>query len=380
MTAPVASVKLRPLPDRIASSASTANLVLNALSAPVFLVDGEDRLHLVNNAAEQFFRASAASLIGRLLLDLLAADSPLLALISQVRATGVGTSEYDVSLEGPRFGAHLVSIDVVPLVEMDGCLTVALHPRSIADKIDRQLTHRGAARSVMGMASVLAHELKNPLSGIRGAAQLLERDASPADAELAHLICEEADRIVGLIDRMEMFTGDRPIERNAVNIHRILEHTRRVAESGFAAGCRFVELYDPSLPPVLGNRDLLIQLFMNLMKNAAEAATAGEGVITLTTRYQHGVRVVAPAGGDTRLQLPLVVTVEDNGSGIPDDLRPHLFDPFVTTKIGGKGLGLALVAKIVGDHGGVIEFDSQPRRTVFKVMLPAAASLAEDES
>jgi len=380
MRAPVASVKLRPLPERITSSASTANLVLNALSAPVFLVDGADRLHLVNNAAEQFFRASAASLIGRSLLDFLAADSPLLALISQVRATGVGTSEYDVSLDGPRFGAHLVSIDVVPLVEMDGCLTVALHPRSIADKIDRQLNHRGAARSVMGMASLLAHELKNPLSGIRGAAQLLERDASAGDAELAHLICEEADRIVALIDRMEMFTGDRPIERNAVNIHRILEHTRRVAESGFAAGCRFVELYDPSLPPVLGNRDLLIQLFMNLMKNAAEATTAGEGVITLTTRYQHGVRVAAPAGGDTRLQLPLVVTVEDNGSGIPEDLRPHLFDPFVTTKIGGKGLGLALVAKIVGDHGGVIEFDSQPRRTVFKVMLPAAASLAEDES
>ena len=380
MSAPVASMRLLPVLERLTNSAATANLVLNALSAPVFLIDGEDRLHLVNNAAEQFFRASAASLIGRSVADLLAPDSPLLALISQVRATGVGTSEYDVSLDGPRFGAQLVSLDVVPIVEMEGGLTVALHPRSIADKIDRQLTHRGAARSVMGMAALLAHELKNPLSGIRGAAQLLERDASAGDAELAHLICEEADRIVALIDRMEMFTGDRPIERNAVNIHRILEHTRRVAESGFAAGCRFVELYDPSLPPVLGNRDLLIQLFMNLMKNAAEATTAGEGVITLTTRYQHGVRVAAPAGGDTRLQLPLVVTVEDNGSGIPEDLRPHLFDPFVTTKIGGKGLGLALVAKIVGDHGGVIEFDSQPRRTVFKVMLPAAASLAEDEA
>jgi len=380
MSAPVASMRLLPVLERLTNSAATANLVLNALSAPVFLIDGEDRLHLVNNAAEQFFRASAASLIGRSVADLLAPDSPLLALISQVRATGVGTSEYDVSLDGPRFGAQLVSLDVVPIVEMEGGLTVALHPRSIADKIDRQLTHRGAARSVMGMAALLAHELKNPLSGIRGAAQLLERDAAPADAELAHLICEEADRIVALIDRMEMFTGDRPIERNAVNIHRVLEHTRRVAESGFAAGCRFVELYDPSLPPVLGNRDLLIQLFMNLMKNAAEATTAGEGVITLTTRYQHGVRVAAPAGGDTRLQLPLVVTIEDNGSGIPEDLWPHLFDPFVTTKIGGKGLGLALVAKIVGDHGGVIEFDSQPRRTVFKVMLPAAASLAEDEA
>ena len=374
-----ASVKLLPLLERTAGTAATANLVLNALSAPVFLIDGNNCLHLVNNATEQFFRASAASLIGRPLTDFLVEDSPLLALISKVRATGVGTSEYDVSLDGPRFGAQLVSIDVVPIVEREGCLTVALHPRSIADKIDRQLTHRGAARSVTGMASLLAHELKNPLSGIRGAAQLLAREAAPGDAELAHLICEEADRIVALIDRMEMFADDRPVERSAVNIHRVLEHTRRVAQSGFAASCRFVELYDPSLPPVLGNRDMLIQLFMNLIKNAAEATAAGEGVITLTTRYQHGVRVAAPAGGDTRLQLPLVVTIEDNGSGIPEDLRPHLFDPFVTTKVGGKGLGLALVAKVVGDHGGVIEFDSEPRRTVFKVMLPVAVAMAEDE-
>jgi two-component system nitrogen regulation sensor histidine kinase GlnL len=271
-----------------------------------------------------------------------------------------------------------VSIDVVPVVEMDGCLTVAIHQRSIAGKIDRQLTHRGAARSVTAMAALLAHELKNPLSGIRGAAQLLEREATPDDAELARLIREETDRIVGLIDRMEMFTDERPIERNAVNIHRVLEHVRRLAQSGFAADCRFAEFYDPSLPPVLGNRNMLIQLFLNLVKNAAEAVAPGEGQITMTTRYQHGVRMAAP-GGDVRLQLPLVVTIEDNGSGIPEDLQPHLFDPFVTTKVGGKGLGLALVAKIVGDHGGVIEFTSEPRRTVFSVMLPAASSLAEDE-
>ncbi|MGE0117408.1 MAG: nitrogen regulation protein NR(II) [Dongiaceae bacterium] len=353
-------------------------MVLNALPAPVVVVDGEDRFRLVNNAAEQFFSASAASLIGRSLADLLSPDSPLLALAAQVRASGAGASEYDVTLDGPRIGARLVSIDVVPLVEMDGCLTIALHQRTIAGKIDRQLTHRGAARSVTAMAALLAHELKNPLSGIRGAAQLLEREATPNDAELARLICEETDRIVGLIDRMEMFTDGRPIERKAVNIHRVLEHVRRLAQSGFGAACRFVEFYDPSLPPVLGNRNMLIQLFLNLVKNAVEATAPGEGAIVLTTRYQHGVRMAAP-GGDIRLQLPLVVTVEDNGAGIPDDLQPHLFDPFVTTKIGGKGLGLALVAKIVGDHGGVIEFTSEPRRTVFTVMLPAAASLAEDE-
>ena len=377
MTTPAASIHLRPVPERPVTIAFASSLVLNALPAPVFMVDGENRFRLVNNAAEQFFSASAASLIGRSLTDFLTADSPLLALAAQVRSSGAGASEYDVTLDGARIGARLASIDVVPIVEMDGCLTIALHQRSIAGKIDRQLTHRGAARSVTAMAALLAHELKNPLSGIRGAAQLLERDAAPDDAELARLICEETDRIVGLIDRMEMFTDERPIERSAVNIHRVLEHVHRLAENGFAAGCRFVENYDPSLPPVLGNRNMLIQLFLNLVKNAAEAVGPGEGVITMTTRYQHGVRMAAP-GGDVRLQLPLVVTVEDNGAGIPEDLQPHLFDPFVTTKIGGKGLGLALVAKIVGDHGGVIEFTSEPRRTVFTVMLPVS-SFAEDE-
>jgi two-component system nitrogen regulation sensor histidine kinase GlnL len=378
MTTPAASVQLRPVPERAANIAFAPGLVLNALPAPVFMVDAEDRFRLVNNAAEQFFSASAASLLGRTLTEFVTADSPLLALAAQVRAMGAGASEYDVSLDGPRIGMHLVSIDVVPVVEMEGCLTIALHQRSIAGKIDRQLTHRGAARSVTAMAALLAHELKNPLSGIRGAAQLLEREAGPDDAELARLICDETDRIVGLIDRMEMFTDGRPIERHAVNIHRVLEHVRRLAQSGFGAGCRLVEFYDPSLPPVLGNRNMLIQLFLNLVKNAAEAVPPGEGQITMTTRYQHGVRMAAP-GGDVRLQLPLVVTIEDNGSGIPEDLQPHLFDPFVTTKVGGKGLGLALVAKIVGDHGGVIEFTSEPRRTVFTVMLPAASSLAEDE-
>jgi two-component system nitrogen regulation sensor histidine kinase GlnL len=377
-SAPAASVQLRSPTPRPAGAATATTLVLNALPAPIFMVDGEDRFRLVNNAAEQFFSASAAALIGRSLTDLVTADSPLLSLAAQVRATGAGASEYDVALEGPRIGAHLVSIDAVPVLEMAGCLAIALHQRSVAGKIDRQLTHRGAARSVTAMAALLAHELKNPLSGIRGAAQLLERDAAPNDAELARLICEETDRIVALIDRMEMFADAPPTDRQAVNIHRVLEHVRRLAQSGFGAACRFAESYDPSLPPVLGNRDTLVQLFLNLVKNAVEATAPGDGMVTMTTRYRHGVRMAAP-GGDVRLQLPLVVTIEDNGRGIPEDLQPHLFDPFVTTKIGGKGLGLALVAKIVRDHGGVIEFTSETRRTAFTVMLPAAASLTEDE-
>ncbi len=256
---------------------------------------------------------------------------------------------------------------------------VSLHEQSIARKIDHQLTHRNAARSVTAMAALLAHEVKNPLSGIRGAAQLLEQSAPAEDRELTRLICDETDRICALVDRMEVFSDGRPIEKGPVNIHAVLEHVRKVAQNGFAKQVRFIENYDPSLPPVAGSRDLLVQLFLNLVKNAAEAAPEKGGEIVLATSYQHGVRL-AVAASENRLQLPLLVSVQDNGEGIPDDLKSHLFDPFVTTKKDGSGLGLALAAKIVGDHGGIIEFDSEPRRTVFKVMLPIyrSASAASD--
>src|SRR3546814_685891 len=203
------------------------------------------------------------------------------------------------------------------------------------------------------MAAILAHELKNPLSGIRGAAQLLELNASQADRELTRLICDETDRICGLVDRMEIFSDKRPINRGPVNIHQVLEHVRKIAQAGFAKHLRFVEKYDPSLPPVYGNRDQLVQVFLNLVKNAAEAVgddPAGE--IVLTTAYRHGVRLAVRCSRD-RLHLPLEVSVQDNGPGVPEDIRTYLFDPFVTTKASGSGLGLALVAKIIGDHGGV---------------------------
>jgi two-component system nitrogen regulation sensor histidine kinase GlnL len=251
----------------------------------------------------------------------------------------------------------------------DEFVALSLLEQSLARKMDRQLVHRNAARSVTAMSAILAHEVKNPLSGIRGAAQLLEQSVSEADRELTRLICEEADRVCALVDRMGVAGETGPLARAPVNIHEVLHKVRRIAEAGFAAHVRFSEIYDPSLPPVFGNADELLQVILNLVKNAAEAVPAKGGEIALSTAYQHGLRM-SQKGGGKPVQLPLVVCVQDNGSGIPEDLGSHLFDPFVTTKANGTGLGLALVAKVVGDHGGVIEFESQPRRTVFRVLLP----------
>jgi len=348
--------------------------ILNALPHPVVSIAADGMIVDGNAAAEGFFQASISVLRRHMLKELVPFGSPLLALVDQVRERHAPVNEYKVDLGTPRNGhERIVDIYVAPLAERPGDVVVMLQERTIADKMDRQLTHRGAARSVTALAAMLAHEIKNPLSGIRGAAQLLESSVDDQDRTLTRLICDEADRIVKLVDRMEVFSDERPVEREPVNIHIVLEHVKKLSQSGFARHIRFVEEYDPSLPPVFGNRDQLIQVFLNLVKNAAEAIGehATDGEILLSTAFRPGVRLTMP-GTSSRVGLPLEVCVRDNGPGVPDDLIPHLFDPFVTTKSSGTGLGLALVAKIVGDHGGIVECDSQPRKTVFRILLPMA--------
>ena len=355
-----------------ANLSSSAARILNILPNPMMSVDAEGRIVDVNAAAESFFEMSQSVLRRQKLDEVVPFGSPLLQLVEQVRVRGTPINEYRVDLSTPRTGAdRMVDIHVAPMPDAAGSVVIMMQERTIADKMDRQLTHRGAARSVSALAAMLAHEIKNPLSGIRGAAQLLEMELGDNDRALTQLICDETDRIVKLVDRMEAFSDGRPIERESVNIHVVLDHVKRVSQAGFARHIRIVENYDPSLPPVLANRDQLIQVFLNLVKNAAEAIgeDAIDGEIELSTAFRPGVRLKTP-GSASLVSLPLEFCVKDNGPGIPEDIMPNLFDPFVTTKSSGTGLGLALVAKIIGDHGGMIECDSYPRRTTFRVLMP----------
>jgi two-component system nitrogen regulation sensor histidine kinase GlnL len=354
--------------------------IVAALPIPVVVLDADGAVVVANAAAETFFNLSQASLCERGLTAGLAPGAALMTLILAARAASKDFIAYDheIALVGGRTAR--ADVFVTPLADASAGTLVSLQPRAVAAMVDRQLAGQGAARSAIGVAAMLAHEIKNPLSGIRGAAQLLAATADPDARELTTLIQQEVDRVAALIDRMEGFTDTRPMPMGPENIHAVLGHVRKVARSGFARGMTIRERYDPSLPPVSGNYDALVQVFLNLVKNAAEALADGDGdgEITLTTAYRHGFRVAAE-GSTRRVALPIEVCVIDSGVGPLPDVARHMFEPFVSSKRRGGGLGLALVAKIVGDHGGIVEFDrlTNPPRTVFRVLLPTATSGVE---
>ncbi len=345
-------------------------VIVENLASPILLLE-DGVVAYANQAAEQLLSLGRPILLGKRLDELLAPHSTLAALVAQVGAGAGSISEYGIELALKRGMMLTVDAHIAPVPEAEGQTLVTLQPCSLAERFDRRPANQHTGRSIAGLAQTLAHEVKNPLSGIRGAAQLLLPALNDEDKSLVQLICDETDRICALVDRMDAFSAPGRIERKPVNIHQVLEHVRRLAQNGFARHVRLVEHYDPSLPDVECDRDQLIQVFLNLVKNAAEAAPEEAGQITIRTKFQNGFRMSVGAAGD-RLELPITVEIRDNGPGVPADMVDHLFQPFVSTKPKGSGLGLSLVAKIVAEHGGLVAYgDGQPG-AVFKVRLPAA--------
>ena len=349
--------------------ASFGEAIWASMPVPAFLLDPGDVISEVNPAAELFLNASARSLRGAPVFDKLMIDAPLDDAFRRVRADQASLSISNVDVGSGTTKPQQCNVQIAPMIAMPGFVLILMEPRQLADRLCRAHSVKAAAKSAIGMSEMLAHEIKNPLAGITGAAQLLSMNLSGEDQELTDLIVNETRRILALLEQVEQFGNLRPPERKAWNIHDLLERARKVATIGFAADMRIVEDYDPSLPPTYVDGDQMLQVFQNLMKNAAEAAGKAGGSIKLHTFYDMSLRLRRKDG---TAALPLQVEIIDDGPGLPPEIAGEVFEPFVSGRENGTGLGLALVSKIISDHDGWISVDSVPGRTVFRISLPVA--------
>ena len=359
-------------------SRPSADAIWASIPLPALLIDAAGLIQDVNVPAEIFLNASAKSLIGQPLLDRLSIDAPMEDALARViqHDSPLFISEADLTT-GERAPVQC-ALQLAPVQDHPGYILMLISPREIADRLGRAMHVTSAAKSAIGMAEMLAHEIKNPLAGISGAAQLLAMGLAGEDLELTDLIVEETHRIVKLLEQVEQFGNLRPPARKAVNLHDALDRARRSAMVGYGAAMQIAEDYDPSLPPTFADPDQLMQVFLNLLKNASEAAGPGGGQIRLRTYYDHSLRRLRKDG--TAATLPLQVEIIDNGPGIPPDIAADIFEPFVSGRENGTGLGLALVSKIISDHDGWISVDSVPGRTVFRISLPLAPrGLSEEQ-
>ncbi|MDH5797712.1 MAG: ATP-binding protein [Paracoccaceae bacterium] len=357
---------------------SHQDAIWNSLPVPAFILNEKDEIDDINPAAEQFLNTSARMLKGAPVFDRLAVDAPLEDVFSRVRTNHSALFINNVDVSGGNSAPVQCNIQIAPLTGNAGFVLLMMEPRHLADRLGRSHSVKSSARSAIGMAEMLAHEIKNPLAGITGAAQLLSMNLSSEDQEMTDLIVAESRRIVALLDQVEQFGNLRPPQRKAVNVHDLLDRARKSAQVGVAAGMTFVEDFDPSLPPTWVDGDQFLQVFQNLLKNAAEAAGKGGGTIRLRTFYDMSLRLRRRDGSGN--SLPLQVEIIDDGPGLPAEIAQDIFEPFVSGRENGTGLGLALVSKIVSEHDGWITVDSVPGRTVFRISLPVAPkALSENE-
>ena len=352
----------------------TSTSILGVLDNPIIVLDARLTILFANMAAETFLGRAVGQLLNRPLSRVLPNSEQWLPVLELARDGGMKTSERGITIRFP-FGPSdkIVDFNASPIGDDSNRLVVSLHETTVSHQVDRRMGFLGAAQSVTGMAAVLAHEIKNPLSGIRGASQLLEGAISDNDKPLTALIRSEVDRICGLVDRMTIPTQDVNMLEVPVNIHEVLDRVQQLAQTGFGSHIHFVTHYDPSLPDVRGDHDLLIQAFLNLVKNAVEACPHKKGEIRLATAYRSGIGMTSPQDG-ARHKLGVEVTITDNGPGIDPAVRNRLFEPFITSKKHGSGLGLALTAKIISDLGGMIDCESLVESggtgTMFRTLLP----------
>lgn len=351
--------------------------IWSSLPFPAFVVDEKSVVIQGNSAAEQLVQTSQRQMAGKSLSRFFGVNSTVLETLRQTQQHKSSITQYGVTLTTVEQSAMECDLYINFLDIEAGEVLVVLQPTGVAQKMGQSITHRTAARSVTAMASMLAHEIRNPLAGISGAAQLLAMNASEEDAELADMIGQEAKRIGTLVDRFEHFSDSRPASRNAFNIHDVLDRAMLAAQAGFGADIHFTKDYDPSLPDASGDADQMLQVFQNLLKNAAEAVDPKRGQIKVKTSYKSGVKY-AVSGGKTET-LPLQIEIKDNGKGIPANILGEVFEPFVSSKVNGSGLGLALVSKIVTGHGGLVEVNSSHDGTQFILRLPIWKTTSKEQ-
>lgn len=341
-----------------------------SLPVPGIRIDADDRIEDINSAAEGFLNVSAKAVVGVPLWDQINVNAPLEDAFRKARSQGTPLFVNDVDVGGGQRAPLQCALQIAPLQGAPGTMIMLITPRELAGRVTQHDSVKSAAKSAIGMAEMLAHEIKNPLAGITGAAQLLSMSLAPEDLELTDLIVEESRRIVKLLEQVEQFGNLSPPDMAEVNIHDVLDRARRSALLGFGAQMRIIEDYDPSLPMALGDADQLLQVVLNLLKNASEAAGDQGGTIRLRSYFEHSFRLRRSDGSGR--SLPLQIEIIDDGPGLPEAIKDDVFDPFVSGRENGTGLGLALVSKIISDHDGWVSVSSVPGRTVFRMSLPRA--------